>query len=1053
MIFRNKKANLAEGLAKYEKEPPGYKKRTRTVSETASRYVYDKEENCYRNTEVRSENTARLMCVGDLMCEEKMYKAYNFDDKFLPYGIFYCVKKVFAEADFVIGNLETTICEEAPYTGEEYKINGKYHCNAPASYLDILKYAGFDMFALSNNHNLDCGALGIGETIEEVEKRKFLHTGLYTDPNEKDRYVVVNINGIKVAFLSYSTWFNRNLNRLTEKGQGLLNIYDIEKVKENITAAKGPGEADLVIVYMHWGVDREYKHQFGDSQRRQAEELAAAGADYIVGSHTHSLQGYEEITAPDGRIVPVIYSLGNFATSERNYLSRDNAILTLNLKKGGDGKVSVSSSYIPCHVFDNFYGRKYPIVPAISKYNENCESEYLEKTKDLARELLGKHICEYGKTEIEGLEISDYIDKKLIIKAGGASEKDIEAVKDNEKYVGLCFAKDSVFGCAAFIMSITSDPNIKISRDMKVRLAEEAASKGAKAIVTDEHIEGYPCIFVDNVFSAWCEAHKILRTICSPKVIGITGSIGKTTTTEMIYHVVSSKHTTHRNTGSANSVRYTGVVLQKLKKKHKVYVQEIMEGPPFGTAATMSEYIRPDISVITKVASSHMEAFGSQERIAESCFGIEVGMPEDGVVIINADDEYQMKYDKKRHKCISYGIENENADFRARDIKQGFDKITFKISYEDKIINAEIHCVGAHNVSNALAAFISGKLAGMTDDEIVRALASYRTSGIRQNMVKIGTHNLFLDCYNASSESIKGALDSVDIIKKETGIKTAAVIGDVLELGEKTVQEHKRIGEHLKGSAVDTVVCYGPSMKYAFEALRDCGDKTVLYTKDYEELLLILDKMKKEDNFILFKGSHGMALEKAVDAVFGTWYHEEFERYDFIAKNKIEEGINYTYYSDHVTVTGGDKTERVIIPESISDKPVTGIEKSAFSQSGNIKELDLPNSLRNIRYCAFYKCSGLTEVTIPESVRIIDRSAFSTCANLRVVKIENGTVELGYRAFGNCANLEKIYIPESVVKIGGEAFLNCKNLKIYCVKDSFADKYAKRENIETCYIE
>ena len=261
----------------------------------------------------------------------------------------------------------------------------------------------------------------------------------------------------------------------------------------------------------------------------------------------------------------------------------------------------------------------------------------------------------------------------------------------------------------------------------------------------------------------------------------------------------------------------------------------------------------------------------------------------------------------------------------------------------------------------------------------------------------------------------------------------------------------------MKGSAVDTVVCYGPSMKYAFEALRDCGDKTVLYTKDYEELLLILDKMKKEDNFILFKGSHGMALEKAVDAVFGTWYHEEFERYDFIAKNKIEEGINYTYYSDHVTVTGGDKTERVIIPESISDKPVTGIEKSAFSQSGNIKELDLPNSLRNIRYCAFYKCSGLTEVTIPESVRIIDRSAFSTCANLRVVKIENGTAEMcirdSYRAFGNCANLEKIYIPESVVKIGGEAFLNCKNLKIYCVKDSFADKYAKRENIETCYIE
>ena len=1045
MIFRNKKANLAEGLAKYEKEPPGYKKKTRTVPETAPRYVYDNEENCYRNTETRSSNTARLMCVGDLMCEEKMYKAYNFDDKFLPYGIFYYVKKVFAEADFVIGNLETTICEEAPYTGEEYKINGKYHCNAPASYLDILKYAGFDMFALSNNHNLDCGALGIGETIEEVEKRKFLHTGLYTDPNEKDRYVVVNINGIKVAFLSYSTWFNKNLSRLTEKGQGLLNIYDIEKVKENITAAKGPGEADLVIVYMHWGVDREYKHQFGDSQRRQAEELAAAGADYIVGSHTHSLQGYEEITAPDGRTVPVIYSLGNFATSERNYLSRDNAILTLNLKKGGDGKVSVSSSYIPCHVFDNFYGRKYPIVPAISKYNENCESEYLIKTRNLAEKIMEYKIPEYGA------EISERICKALILEAAG---KRISTEEDNERYTCLRFAQDAAEGCAAFV-NVTSNPHIKFSQARIEEMADYAISKGAKVIVSDRQVKEYPCIIVEDVWETWANAHGILRKTYEGKVIGITGSIGKTAATGMVYSILSSRYKTHGLTSNANTVRYSGIVLQRLKKEHEVYVQEIMEGPPYGCAQNISHFIRPDIGIITKVGSSHMEAFGSKERVAESCFGIEYGMAENGVLIINADDQYQASFKDAKHKIVTYGVENEKADYKASQIRQTIEDINFVLSYKDKSLNITLKCIGIHNVYNALAAFAAAKETGMKDREIAEALSKYRTSGIRQNLTNIGGQRFFLDCYNASSESIKGALDTLDFLKKSTDIKTTAVIGDVLELGESSKKEHETIGKHILDSDVDSVLLYGSEMKIAYEyASNNTTNKNLFYTDNYDLLKEEVEKSMSKDSIIMLKGSRGMALERTVDDIFGTWYHEEFERDEHTYEEQDTEEYVIGEYLKYVVIKKGKTTsDKISIPDLINEKPVIGIDKTAFSQNSRIKEVTLPTVLKSIRYCAFYKCSGLTEVTIPESVRIIDRSAFSTCANLRVVKIENGTAELGYRAFGNCANLEKIYIPESVVKIGGEAFLNCKNLTIYCVKDSFADKYAKRENIETCYIE
>ena len=98
----------------------------------------------------------------------------------------------------------------------------------------------------------------------------------------------------------------------------------------------------------------------------------------------------------------------------------------------------------------------------------------------------------------------------------------------------------------------------------------------------------------------------------------------------MVYSILSSRYKTHGLTSNANTVRYSGIVLQRLKKEHEVYVQEIMEGPPYGCAQNISHFIRPDIGIITKVGSSHMEAFGSKERVAESCFGIEYGMAETG---------------------------------------------------------------------------------------------------------------------------------------------------------------------------------------------------------------------------------------------------------------------------------------------------------------------------------------------------------------------------------------------------------------------------------------
>lgn len=1029
-------------LSTYEQNPPDYEPQVRrTTQEHVRKFSYDSKNKYYYRNNNTTVNTSRIMFTGDLMCEQKMYQAYNYGGKFLPYDIFYYVKSIFNEADLVVGNLETMVCESAPYTGEKHKINGKYHCNAPDSYLDILKYAGFDLFTMANNHNLDCGVQGIVETLEKVCEKGFLNTGLYSDPYRKDRFILIELNGIKVALLSYSTWFNRNLYRLTEEGKDLLNIYDKNRVQMDIKNSKKAG-AEYVIVCMHWGIDAEYKHEFGVTQRQQAKAIADAGADYIVGSHTHSLQGFEVLKSEDDRYVPVAYSLGNFATSELNEISRTNAILTLELKKN-KGKIVCNTSYLPCYVFDSFEGRRYPIVPAIDRFNENHQTEKLQKQRSLAGDIFDMQIPEYG------LEINQQLSKNLILQACNC-KNEIDKY-DNEWYTSLRFAQDAIKGCAAFVLPITSNPKIVISDEDRKRYADIAINKGAKVLVTDKQIEQYNCIVVNDVFKAWCAVHARIRTFSDTKIIGITGSIGKTSTTEMIYKVLSASFPTHRNTGSANSVRYTGNVLQNLKKSHAMYVQEIMEGPPYGAAATISNYINPDISIITRVGTSHLEAFGSIERTAESCFGILKGMSDDGLVLINADDEFQVEFrDKLKQTYIMYGINNTQADFRAENINQTIEGITFVINYEGmKTANIHLNCIGTHNIYNALASFAVAKSLGMNDTEIITALERYETTGIRQNLVKLDNNYVFIDCYNASRESIQGALRSFDLLRCNN-IKSLAIVGDVLELGDNVVDEHVKIGQSLLQSKVDKILLYGKNMEAAYHILK--GKKDVFWTVDSTVLEKEISLLKNIYTLVLFKASHGMKLERIIDHVWGTWWHEEFERYDHIAQEGIYNGFQYTQYSDHIVVNGIDsKQENVHIPKSIMGKNVTGIKSSAFSNDSTIRTLKIPECIQNIRYCSFYKCDAIEKVDIPCSVKIIDRSAFSTCGGLRTVIIHEGTTDIRFRAFANCCNLEHIYLPNSLVNIEEEVFFNCKKVTIHCTKDSKGAEYAHKYNLNCQY--
>ena len=347
----------------YEVRTPGYKSVNRNYlpplgSISEARYVL--QDGIYVNPKASDSGKAVINIVGDLMCHTDQQKVAKKNNTFNFNENFYFVKDIFKKSDFVIGNLETMLSQTAPYRYERPTIDNKPHLNAPATYLDALKFAGVDCFAMANNHNVDTGYQGMVETNGHIDRYDFMRTGLFTN-SEESRYIIAEVNGIKIAIFSYATYYNTKDRFLTKQGiDVLLNYYSKEKAETEIAEAKAKG-AEFVLVNIHWGT--EYVNYENDLQRRYAKELADAGADYIAGSHPHAVQPYDIIVAEDGRSVPVIYSLGNFISSMSREVCLDNFIVKLTLERLPDGEISITDGYIPCHIMDKYQNKRYATVP------------------------------------------------------------------------------------------------------------------------------------------------------------------------------------------------------------------------------------------------------------------------------------------------------------------------------------------------------------------------------------------------------------------------------------------------------------------------------------------------------------------------------------------------------------------------------------------------------------------------------------------------------------------------------------------------------------------
>ncbi len=392
---------------------------------------------------------------------------------------------------------------------------------------------------------------------------------------------------------------------------------------------------------------------------------------------------------------------------------------------------------------------------------------------------------------------------------------------------------------------------------------DAAAEKGAAAAVSDRESgtgsHGIPVILVEDSRKAQLDLAHYYRMKFPLKLVGVTGSVGKTSTKDMVYAVLSAKYSTLKTEGNFNNDIGLPRTLFRLNESCGAAVIE-MGMSDLGEISALSRAAAPDICVITNIGWCHIENLKTRENILKAKLEILDGASESAPLILNGDDEYLKTVDIPGRKIVRYGL-SEGCDVRAEDISQNDDSQSFTLIYGGKRYPAKLPVVGEHHVMNALAAFAAGIAAGMSPEEIVPAFMRYESSGMRQRIEKRGDITVILDCYNASPTSMESSLSVLGGMKCPG--RKCAVLGDMLELGEMSAQLHAGVADYIMKNA-DCAFLYGAEMAHCRERLEKAGFE-VHHSTDKAALTAELLQWLKPGDAVLFKGSRGMRMEEIAE--------------------------------------------------------------------------------------------------------------------------------------------------------------------------------------------
>lgn len=415
------------------------------------------------------------------------------------------------------------------------------------------------------------------------------------------------------------------------------------------------------------------------------------------------------------------------------------------------------------------------------------------------------------------------------------------------------------------------------------RFIDDVFEKGALAVFSEETLENPkgPYIKVDSSLAAMKKLAADYRRSLNVKVVAVTGSVGKTSTKEMIASVLSQKYNVLKTEGNFNNEIGLPLTIFKIRKEHEAAVLE-MGISEFGEMERLAAMAYPDICVITNIGLCHLENLKTRDGILKAKTESFAHLTKDGIAVLNGDDDKLCEKKTVNGKpAVFYGLSKEaktiSTEHGIKTLAQksvyavnvqtkGLTHTTAEFHYpsketgEDFSFCADIPLAGEHNVYNALAAVCAAAELGLTSEEMKRGIESVQTLSGRSNLLHKNGITIIDDCYNANPVSMKA---SIDVLSKAEGRKIA-VLGDMGELGADERALHAAVGAYFKGKGIDKLYCTGTLSKEIADAAALCSDTEVLYFENKETLLAKLLKEQKKGDAILVKASHFMGFAEIV---------------------------------------------------------------------------------------------------------------------------------------------------------------------------------------------
>ena len=396
----------------------------------------------------------------------------------------------------------------------------------------------------------------------------------------------------------------------------------------------------------------------------------------------------------------------------------------------------------------------------------------------------------------------------------------------------------------------------------------QVAEKKAACVVCEKAPAGVeiPYILVEDSFVALKKVAAFYRENLTIPVVGITGSVGKTSTKEMIASVLSQRYNVLKTEGNFNNEVGLPLTILRIRDEHKVAVVE-MGINHFGEMHRLSEIAKPDICVITNIGQCHLEFLGSREGILKAKSEIFDFMNPEGYVCLNGDDDMLCTVKEVHgHKPVTYGLSMKNDVYVTNTKNNGILGSKASVYLNDATFDVEIPLPGEHMVMNALAATCVGDLLGLKQEEIARGIESAKAVGGRSNLIVLKDRKILDDCYNANPVSMKAAIDLLCL----SDTRKVAILGDMFELGDGCEEMHAGIGNYAVEKDIDVLVCVGELSSHMFDAatLKRTElkkDVQIHYMKNTQEVIEKIDSILMKEDTILVKASHGMGFAKVVE--------------------------------------------------------------------------------------------------------------------------------------------------------------------------------------------